>query len=235
MVPAEAGVADEQEQAREEQRKKLGTLSAVEQVVNEYAKKYARRYRVDEDEFKVLLVTEFKGIMGLRRGPVVQIVLLWPDAQPNINTLLESAFKTISRNRLVDTMAVESVMHIRRRAEERRKWVREQIGDEADIILDLIPKHRVKVTQTTIVEYEDVVTGEKLTLTHKQSPEYFRGQDVSAWLQLSRIVRANHPEEATRYAGLDGSTEGTVTSNVCGSSASDGDAGRDAGDRAASA
>lgn len=228
MAPNEQGVA-EQATKDEQEKAKLGTLSAVESVVNEYAKKYARRYRVNDDEFKVLLVTKFNGIMGLRRGPVVQIVLLWPDAQPNINTLLDSAFRTISRNRLVDTMAVESVIHIRRRAEERRKWIREKISDEADILLDLIPKHRVKVTQTVTVEYEDVVTGEKLTLTHKQTPEYFRGQDMSAWMQLSRIVRDKHPEEATRYVEHDAGTEGSTGDDVHGRPADNGDSGRNAG------
>jgi DNA-directed RNA polymerase subunit F len=229
MVPNQSGVADPAPQIVEEQeKKKLGTLKAVEQVVNEYAKKYARRFRVADDEYKVLLVTEFKGIMGLRRGPVVQIILLWPDAQPNINTLLESAFRTISRNRLVDTLAVESVMHIRRRADERRKWVREQIHDEADIILDLIPKHRVKVTQKMVTEYEDVVTGEKITITHQPASEYFRGQDVSAWLQLSRIVRDKHPEEATRYVESDNGTRGEDEVDVPRLAAGDGDTGRDA-------
>jgi hypothetical protein len=183
-----------------EKEEKLGNLSAVEAVVNEYAKKFAKRYRVDEDDYTVILVTQFKGIMGLKRGAVVQIILLWPDAQPNINTLLDSAFKTISRNRLVDSMSIEPVIHIKRRAEERRKWVRQQLGnDEADIILDLIPKHRIRTTVTTTVKYEDVVTGETLSVTHQEKPEQYRGQDVSSWLKLSRIVRDAHPEEATRY------------------------------------
>jgi hypothetical protein len=185
----------------EAEEKKLGTLTAVEKIVNEYAKKFAKKHRVGENNFSISLVTKFKGVMGLKRGPVVQIILLWPDAQPNINTLLDGAFRTISRNRLVDGFALEPVYHVRKRAEDRKRMLREKIGaDEADIILDLIPKHRIKCTVTTVVEYEDVVTGEKLSVTHTEKPEQFRGQDVSNWLKLSRIVRDNHPEEATRYA-----------------------------------
>lgn len=207
MAPNEQdGAATEQEAApAQQEEKKLGTLTAVEEVLNEYAKKFAKKHRVGENNFTIVLVTKFKGVMGLKRGPVVQIILLWPDAQPNVNTLLDSAFRTISRNKLVDGLALEPVFHIKRRAEDRRRLLREKIGkDEADIILDLIPKHRIKCTVTTTVEYEDVVTGEKLSVTHTDKPEQFRGQDVSNWLRLSRIVRDNHPDEATRYVDTDG-------------------------------
>lgn len=206
MVPDEAvGAATQQEVVASEEPKKeapkLGNLSAVEKVVNEFAKKFAKRYRVNEDEYAIVLATGFtRGIMGIRRGPVAQIVLQWPDALPSVNTLLDGAFKLISRRHLVDTMAVEPVFLIKRRAEERRKLIRERVGsDEADIILDLIPKHRIRTTVTTTVKYEDVVTGESYEVTHREKPEQYRGQDVTSWLKLSRIVRDNHPEEATRY------------------------------------
>lgn len=218
---------------RDPQEPKLGSLTGVEAVVNDYAKKFAKKYRVGEDNFTIVLTTKFKGIMGLKRGPVVQIILLWPDAQPNINTLLDSAFKTISRNKLVDGFAVEHVLHIKKRAEERKKWLREKIGaDEADIILDLIPKHRVKVTVTTTVKYEDVVTGEAISITHEAKPEQYRGTDVASWLKLSRIVRDNHPEEATRY--VTGTANGTSardseTDGMEGALEGSGDSASDAG------
>lgn len=201
MVPDESSVTEPAGEApKEKEKPKLGTLSAVEKVVNEYARKFAKRNRVGEDEFTVILASGFtRGIMGIKRGPVAQIILQWPEAQPSINTLLESAFKLIAKRHMVDTMAVESTLVIRKRVEERRRWVREKLGDEADIILDLIPRHRIRTTVTTSVKYEDVVTGESYTVTHQSKPEQYRGQDVSSWLKLSRIVRDNHPEEATRY------------------------------------
>ena len=134
MTDTQVSASDQQGEEKTEEQKKLGSLSAVEAVVNTYAMKFAKKYRVSEDTFSVCLVTQFKGVMGLKRGPVVQIILLWPDAQPNINTLLESAFKTISRNKLVDGMMVEPVMHIRKRAEERRKWLREKLGDRKSVV-----------------------------------------------------------------------------------------------------
>lgn len=201
MTDTQVSESTQQVDTPEETEKKLGSLSAVEAVVNQYALKFAKKHRVNENAFTICLVTQFKGVMGLKRGPVVQIILLWPDAQANINTLLEGAFRTIARNRLVDGMAIEPVMHIRKRAEDRRKWLREKLGkDEADIILDLIPKHRIQVQVTTTVEYKDVVTGESLSITHTAKPEQYAGSDVSSWLKLSRQVRLNHPSEATRYA-----------------------------------
>jgi hypothetical protein len=230
MAPNEQDGAATQQDPPKEEEKKLGKLSAVEQVVNEYSKKFAKRYRVDEDSYTIILSTEFaKGIMGIRRGPVAQIVLAWPDAQPSINTLLDSAFKTISRNKLVDSMSIEPVLHIKRRAEERRKWVRTKLGnDEADIILDLVPKHRIRTTVITSVKYEDVITGESITVTHQEKPEQYRGQDVSTWMRLSRIVRDNHPEEATRYN--DEGAEGVVAQdNQQDSSAPEGQSATDVG------
>lgn len=218
MVPDQQTGAADQQGAEPEKKEapKLGNLSAVERVVNEYAKKFAKRYRVGEHEWVIVLATGFtRGIMGIRRGPVAQIVLQWPEAQPSMNTLLDGAFKLISKRHLVDTMAVEPVFLIKRRAEERRKLIREKVGsDEADIILDLIPKHRIRTTVSTTVRYEDVITGESYTVTHTEKPEQYRGRDVTSWLKLSRIVRDNHPEEATRYepdtTGLDDSDGDTL-------------------------
>jgi hypothetical protein len=207
MAPDEQeGAANQQEPAvaevekKEAEKPKLGNLGAVEKVVNEYARKFATKHRVKESEFVIVLSEQLHGIWGVRRGPVTQIILLWPNAQLNINTILDDVFRLIAKRHLVDTMAVESSMLIKRRAEDRRKLVRKQIGnDEADIILDLIPKHRIVTTRTTTVEYRDLTTGETYAVTHKEKPEPYRGQDVSNWLKLSRIVRDRHAEEATRY------------------------------------
>ena len=229
MVPdQQTGAADQKDAPSEQAKPKLGNLSAVEKVVNEYAKKFAKRYRVSEDEYAIVLATGFtRGIMGIRRGPVAQIVLQWPEAQPSINTLLDGAFKLISKKHLVDSMAVEPVFLIRRRAEERRKLIRAKIGnDEADIILDLIPKHRIRTTVTVTVKYEDVVTGESYSVTHNEKPEQYRGQDVTSWLKLSRIVRDRHPEEATRYEPEADESEVPEGTDGNDQSATDGDAGR---------
>jgi hypothetical protein len=213
MAPEEQdGAAAQQESPPSEEKKKespkLGNLSAVEKVVNFWAKPIAQKHRVNEDQYTIVLSSNLAGaIWGIRRGPVAQIVIQWPEALPNINTILGDAFKVIARHKMVDAMSVESVFLIRKRADDRRKLIRKQIGnDESDIILDLVPKHRIVTTVTTSVEYKDVITGETYTVTHKEKPEHYRGQDVSSWLKLSRIVRDNHPEEATRYDNT-----GTVT------------------------
>ena len=230
IVSSTADTRTEVEEKKEE--KKLGSLTAVESVLNDYAKKFAKRHRVPEDGYTIILSTDFsRGIMGIVRGPVAQIVLLWPHAQPNINTLLDDAFRMISRNHLVDSFAVESSIVIKRRAEERRRWVREKIGDQADIILDLIPKHRIRTRVITTVEYEDVITKEKISITHSQRPEQYRGQDISNWLKLSRLVRDNHPEEATRYVDeseFDTSTAAAIVNDTQSCIADDGRSGIDA-------
>jgi len=91
----------------------------------------------------------------------------------------------------------------------------------------LIPKYRIRTRVITTVEYEDVITKEKISITHAQKPEQYRGQDVSNWIKLSRVVRDNHPEEAFRYVDesggdAEGFTESTIENDTRSSKPDDG-------------
>lgn len=167
---------------------KLNTLSAVEDVVNLYAEKIAARYGVARDKYRINLVTNCKGVMMFRRGPIAQIDLLWPAAQPDLNTLLNDVFKTISRKRLLECVAVERVSHIRSRNLENKKWMREMFNDEADLITDLIPRSRLEVSSVTTITVRDRVTGisYEITETTKNQPYYLKS--VEPWLKISRMV-----------------------------------------------
>lgn len=185
----------------------LKTLSSVEQVVNDYAMKRAREWKtgLKEGDFVVLLARKFGGIMGLKRGRPVQIILLWPDAQTEINRLLKDAFRTINKHRMVDCWAVESSVAIRSRKLESKKWRREKFGDEAEIIGELIPRRDIIVDTSietrvcrTIRDQHTGVTIEKMESSKVTKHTDGRDIDVSTWLELSRMARDVETETETR-------------------------------------
>lgn len=174
---------------------KLATLSNVEKVVNIYAKSYCKKFSINPDHFSVFLCSELGGIMKVRGGHVVEIYLQWPQAQPSINTLLGDAFRLIKKYNVRRALEIVPVAYVRtQRNEIKKRWRKEQFTDESEIVLDLIPKHRLRVhkTETTIIE--DVVTGEKLTYIHEYPTDRFDAWTTGLWFDLSRIVRARHPE-----------------------------------------
>lgn len=174
---------------------KLETLTNVERVVNEYAKIVATKHGVNKDHFQVHLTRNLGGVLKLVGGPTVDIFLLWPDAQPNINTLLNDAFRLMRKYPVRRPMEIVPVAYARTLSRKIKKmWKKEKFVDESDIVLDLIPRHRLRVTKIETTILEDVVSGEKLTTIHEYPTERFDWFATGLWLQLSRIVRDRHPE-----------------------------------------
>lgn len=174
----------------------LKTITAIENVVNEYARTMAKKYKIKDDEFVILLSRRFKGIMGLQRGHPAQITLPWPDAQPHLNSLLSSAFHQIAQYKMVDIWSIERVMHIRGRNAENKKWRREKFGDLGEIIGELIPKKYINVETTTVsvvtqkARYSETgLIVEKTYTTKVTKHDDGRVLDVKTWLEISRLVR----------------------------------------------
>lgn len=175
----------------------LTTLSAIEDVVNTYAERFAKRYDIPKEKYRVNLTLDLNGIMGLKRGPVVQIFLLWPDAQAEMNSLLDHAFTLVSKKGLIDPVAIEPIIHIRQRREDQKKWIREKIGTEAEIISDLIPRSRLRVSRTTTVTVRDSITGASYSYTEKEPDEnYHRNMSLEPWFKISRMVRDKEARDA---------------------------------------
>lgn len=175
---------------------KLADLSGVENIVREYARVVAQRHGIRHDWYELHLVSEMDGIMKVTGGHLVKIFLHWPYAQPQINMLLNDAFSLMKKYPVRRTMEIVPVAYVRSMsADIKKKWKREKFTDESDIVLDLIPRHRIRITkiETTIVE--DVVTGEKITYMHEYPTTRFDADATSLWLDLSRLVRDKHPEE----------------------------------------
>lgn len=184
------------EEPKEEKKSRLTDLSVVEPIVREYAKVVAPKHGIRPEHFTLHLTSKIDAIMAVTGGHVVDIYLKWPDAQPIINMLLNDAFRLMRKYPVRRTMEIVPVAYLRTmKSDIKKMWKREKFTDESDIVLDLIPRHRLRVTkiETTIVH--DVVTGEKLTLQHEYPTDRFDDHATGLWLQLSRIVRDKHPEE----------------------------------------
>jgi hypothetical protein len=174
---------------------KLETLANVERVVNEYAKIVAAKHGVNKDHFQVHLTRQLGGVLKLVGGPTVDIFLLWPDAQPNINTLLNDAFRLMRKYPVRRTMEIVPIAYARTMSKKiKNMWKKEKFTDESEIVLDLIPRHRLRVKKIETTILEDVVSGEKLTIVHEYPTDRFDWFATGLWLQLSRIVRDRHPE-----------------------------------------
>lgn len=178
--------------------KKLATLSNVERVVNIYARDIGKRkYGINPEHFEVHLCSELErgGIMYVRGGHVVDIYLLWPAAQPIINMMLGDAFRLMKNHPIRKALEIVPVAYMRRMAKEiKKRWKKVNFNDESDIVLDLIPRHRLRVHKTETTVIEDVITGERLTYIHEYPTDRFDEYATGLWFDLSRIVRAKYPE-----------------------------------------
>lgn len=202
----------------------LKTITAIENVVNEYARSVAKKWKVKDDEFVILLSRRFKGIMGLQRGHPVKITLAWPESQPHLNTLLAEAFAQISRHKLVDIWAIEGIAHIRARNIENKKWRREKFGQQGEIIGELIPKKYITVETTTVtvatqrIRYSETgIVIEKVITSARTETDDGRVLDVKTWLELSRLVRdaeeAEAPDDDTETEAVVEGIEGDKSLN----------------------
>lgn len=179
---------------------KLTDIGKVEPIVREYARALAFRHQVKPEHFEVHLARNLGGaIMKMTAGGCVNIMVQWPEAQPQLKTILESAFKAMQRFGLRRTLEVVPVAYSKKLDAENKKWKKERFIDGADIVCDLIPQHRLRVQRHETITLSDVVTGEKVTFSHELPLERFDGGINKLWFELSRVVRDLHPEEETRY------------------------------------
>ena len=166
------------------------SLATIEEIINAHAAKIAARYGIRPDQFRINLHTSMRGLLAFRRGPVVQIDMLWPDVKSEINTIFKTTFKAISEKKLIDPLGIELASHIRDQRAQNRKWHREVFGDEGEILPDLLPKYRLRSTVKYEYTLEDQVSG--LSVTIKYDDSHLRtGWDLQqeARHKLSRLVR----------------------------------------------
>ena len=177
---------------------RLSDVRTMEGIIREHASNVAKKYRIRDDIYSLHLVTSLRrGTMCIIPGPCVQIQLLWPDVWPVINDYLRSAFELIKRRRDVvyTPMALTTHAYFRDERRAARRWAREKLGkDIADVVLNLLPRYRLRIDTTVTTRTTDTITGEYVEDTIKSSRPYSSKQLGDDWNELSRIVHERHPE-----------------------------------------
>lgn len=174
----------------------INSLEGVETIVNGHARKMAREFGVREDIFTVHLVRRLsRGDMSIVPGPHVEIYLLWPAVQPIINSKLRSAFRLIAkRNDVWTPLAVATHAFFTKEAGESKKWIKQKLGEDvADSLQALLPKHRLEVITTKVIEVKDKITGASVMISAQTIGDY-RDASPKMWSTLSQIVFDKHPE-----------------------------------------
>lgn len=167
----------------------LTNLRNVENIVRLYAETIFKRHHINPEHVDLHLSTEMNAIMNVFGGHKVHLWLKWPHAHLEINQLLKDfckLFPKIHRTMEVVPFAL---------AFQEKKWLREKFSTEEQIIFDLLPKHRLKISRKEIVTVEDTVTGESISIEHKGSSDRFEGEEVGMWIDLSRIINKKYPTE----------------------------------------
>lgn len=173
---------------------KLGTIANVEAVINEWTRGQARKKGVRETCFRVNLVENLsRGDMLVLGGPLVQIQLKWPMDLSLAKAKLNSALALIQRRGLYTPLAVATHAYFQKEGVVAKKWIQKQLEkvNVEEVVEELIPIHRVRVTRSVVVTYTDTLTGAEISVTEKQAPEPYRSQYINEWLTLSRLANAS--------------------------------------------
>lgn len=171
-------------------------IKIIEDVINKEACKVSKLFEISPDWFHIFLVRKIENgnVMQIKPGHPVEIYFKWPEALPDIGYLTRDALHAISKRKIHRTLEVIPFMIGKRWVRDiREKWQREYFTDESEIILDLLPKGRLQIKESTSVTLEDIVTGEKCTIIREGKFTKFDGDDKNLWIQLSRQVRSKYP------------------------------------------
>lgn len=191
---------------------RITNLAQVEALVNEHARTIAHKHGVREDIWHVSLVRKMsRGDMTIVPGTKVIIQLLWPQVQPIVNSKLDSAFRLMTkRNDIWTPLAIATHAFFAKEGREGKRWVRQKLGkDMADSLGSLIPKYRLEVITTKVIEVKDRVTGASVMMSTQKVGDHRFAPSVM-WSQLSQIV-FEKPELPDVDIDSDGEIEGENT------------------------
>jgi len=187
-------------------------VTLIEQMINVHAKEgckipdcnlcrkglsVARRLNINPEHFQFYLSRNMGGsIRNIIPGPVVKIYLAWPECYEELNTIIESTLITIRDKKLRRPLELISLAIVHSAQDDMRRLLsknRKHFNDESEIMMDLLPRTRLQIEESTTITLTDVKSGESISIVKKSRKTRFDGEDTSLWIQLSRIVRDKNP------------------------------------------
>jgi hypothetical protein len=168
----------------------LKDLDQVEPIFKEWAAGVVRRHGINSDHVEFHLTMDAAHIMTIIPGHVVKCIFMWPHCKLNLNQLMKDFCRAFHKHKLRRTMEVVPFAII----QANNKWMKSQFSDEAQIIFDLIPKQRIKVSKSETITLTDAQTGETISVTSSGKASRFDGSEFEMWVKLSRQVLRNNPK-----------------------------------------
>ena len=190
------------------------TLDEIEGMLTKYSLPIAKSRGVQPSQYRIVLAMTMKNktdLMYLTPGPVVKIVLNWPEIAGNgamLKTLLTDALSLIKRHKLNNRWLPQTYANALADKEERRKWYRLNFGDEGEILADLLPKSRTRavVTRGRTVTMTDPFTKLSVAVVDEHDVREEKDMIFEARMKLSRLVR-RFEEARNGPANVGGSNE----------------------------
>lgn len=174
--------------AENEEPRRL-TLSEVEEVVNEFALRYAK-------EHTSLPVTAFRVFLWpgdffvkITPGPTARIIMGILPNHPDFNDTMRRAIDRVWSQKLYSTMAVELVAHILERDASWRHWLKERYNFDPELIPHMIGDEELSVRHIERIEVVHTPTGlrEVIEVEPGTKRTTFATRDI-AKLRLARRV-----------------------------------------------
>lgn len=171
------------------ERIKSSNLGAIEAIIQEFSISIAKEFRIKPHQYRISLVSDSKDEVHVIAGPVVQIVLQWPIVQPMLKSILRRNFNFIKNNGMLHSMELQPYSYVLNSQTNYRGWLRKNWGEVADVLLDLLPKRRVKYNRKVIIEAVDKETGIVAEVRDNTGVRSEWDMKTEARSKLSRIVR----------------------------------------------
>jgi hypothetical protein len=195
--PPDAPKKETIEEKVERLQKELQGMLHVEAGVRRAATEFAKKYGIKDNHYRITLQESLKqGDMYIVSGPVVDIFFKYPQPKDKWAPMIRSAFSAISRRPDIRTpVEIVPVGWYKKLKGESRKWHKDRFGEFADVVMNMIPKHRLVESTTITHTLKDRVTGLEVSVSYPEGTRlaYDAGREMR--VSLTRMVNSIEIEE----------------------------------------
>lgn len=168
------------------------TLSDVEEIVNDFARKYAHdTHGLPSTAIRIILWPTDKWITFVTRGPTAIIKIGRLPGDPIFNISMRNAIDHVARHHLYECMTIEKVADIVKREDALRRIQRERYNFDSELVPHMLRDEEVIVRRFSRVEVVHRKTGKREVM------EYESGQgNIFAMTEIAKARLARNIHEA---------------------------------------
>lgn len=166
------------------------TLSDVEEIVNEFAQKYAwDAHGVPHGKIRVVLWPTDKYVWSLTAGITAIVRIGRLPGDPIFNKAMRAAIDHAVARKAWESTEIVRVVDLVRREEEMKRIQRERYNFDSDLLPGLLHDEEVSVAYITRVEVTHRKTGQREVVEFKQGQGNIWASKQVAIARLSRVIR----------------------------------------------